>query len=319
MAAWSEESGINAEVTVASDLAQQLEPGLRRRQPARPLLRLADQLAGYASNGSLEAYGDDLSNAGDFFPSLVDTFTFDDKFYCAPKDFSTLGLVINTDLWAAAGLTDADIPTTWDELATVAEKLTRATPRAWRSARSTQRVGAFMAQAGGACQRRRHRGDRRQPGEPRGARLRAGADDGRRALRTPPTSAPAGAARRSASSKAAMTIEGNWITGAMSADFPDVDYAVAELPAGPGGQARYVHATAGASPPASANQEAAVDLVEYLTCDEQQLAFAEAFGVMPSRRVGRRRSTQQDNPDSRRSSPAPTTRRARRRTRARPR
>ena len=27
---------------------------------------------------------------------------------------STLALFINTDLWTAAGLTDADIPTTWD-------------------------------------------------------------------------------------------------------------------------------------------------------------------------------------------------------------
>ncbi len=32
----------------------------------------------------------------------------------------------------------------------------------------------------------------------------------------------------------AMTIEGNWIGGAMTADFPDVDYTVAELPQGPG-------------------------------------------------------------------------------------
>ena len=40
--------------------------------------------------------------------------------------------------------------------------------------------------------------------------------------------------------------------------------------------------TAGASPPASKNQKAALDLVEYLTSTNQQLAFAKAFGVMPS-------------------------------------
>ena len=32
----------------------------------------------------------------------------------------------------------------------------------------------------------------------------------------------------------------------------------------------------------SPNQEAALDLVEYLTSTEQQLAFSEAFGPMPS-------------------------------------
>ena len=32
---------------------------------------------------------------------------------------------------------------------------------------------------------------------------------------------------------AAMTIEGNWITGAMQADFPNIKYKVVELPKGP--------------------------------------------------------------------------------------
>ena len=43
----------------------------------------------------------------------MQTFTYDGKFYCAPKDFSTLALEINTDLWTKAGLTDADIPKDW--------------------------------------------------------------------------------------------------------------------------------------------------------------------------------------------------------------
>ena len=51
-----------------------------------------------------------LKNKSDFYPALVKSFTYNDKFYCAPKDFSTLQLVINTDLWKAAGLTDSDIP-----------------------------------------------------------------------------------------------------------------------------------------------------------------------------------------------------------------
>ena len=33
-----------------------------------------------------------------------------------------------------------------------------------------------------------------------------------------------------------MTIEGNWIKGAMKNDYPDVKYTVAELPAGPTGK-----------------------------------------------------------------------------------
>ena len=150
VAAWSEESGVEAEVTVASDLAQQLSQGFASNNPPDLFYVSTDQLAGYVSNGSLYAYGDDLSNAGDFLPTLVDAFTVDDEFVCAPKDFSTLGLVINTKLWKDAGLTDADIPTTWEELATVSKQLTQGKQVGLALSPEYARVGAFFPQAGGA-------------------------------------------------------------------------------------------------------------------------------------------------------------------------
>ncbi|GAB3618342.1 hypothetical protein GCM10027416_28990 [Okibacterium endophyticum] len=149
VAAWSEESGIDADVTVANDLPQQLSQGFAAGTPADVFYLSSDNLAGYADNGSLLAYGDQLSNADDFYPTLVENFTYDDQFYCAPKDFSTLALVINTRLWNEAGLTEADIPTTWDELASVAETLTTDGRVGLGLSSEYQRLGVFMAQAGG--------------------------------------------------------------------------------------------------------------------------------------------------------------------------
>ncbi|MEK8107547.1 extracellular solute-binding protein [Micromonospora sp. M12] len=83
----------------------------------------AAQFADYASVGALEPYGDRVSNPGDFYESLRTAFTYDGKLYCAPKDFSTLALQINTDLWTRAGLTDADVPTTWEQLTAAAQKI----------------------------------------------------------------------------------------------------------------------------------------------------------------------------------------------------
>ena len=40
---------------------------------------------------------------------------------------STLALFINTEMWSEAGLADADIPTNWDQLSTVAKKLSTPT------------------------------------------------------------------------------------------------------------------------------------------------------------------------------------------------
>ncbi len=69
-----------------------------------------------------------------------------------------------------------------------------------------------------------------------------------------------------------MTMEGNWIRGAMRNDYPDVEYTVAELPEGPAGKGTLLFTQCWGIAAESPNQAAAVDLVEYLTTPEQQLA-----------------------------------------------
>ena len=95
---------------------------------------------------------------------------------------------------------------------------------------------------------------------------------------------------------AAMVIEGNWIGGAMTNDYPDVKYTVAELPAGPGGQGTLQFTNCWGMAADSPNQKAALDLVEYLTATDQQLAFSKAFGPMPSIQSAAEQWSS-DNPD----------------------
>ncbi len=296
VAAWSEESGVKAEVTVASDLAQQLSQGFASNNPPDVFYVSTDQLAGYVSNGSLYAYGDDLSNAGDFLPTLVDAFTVDDEFVCAPKDFSTLGLVINTKLWKDAGLTDADIPTTWEELATVSKQLTQGKQVGLALSPEYARVGAFFPQAGGAMTN--EDGTEATVDSPENLEaldyVQGLMKDGVAAYSSDLGAGWGGEAFGKQLS--AMTIEGSWIGGAMSADFPDVDYTVAELPQGPAGPGTLAFTNCWGIAEASGNQEDAVDLVEHLTSEEQQLAFADAFGVIPSLESAAEQY-QQDHPD----------------------
>ena len=110
--AWAKKSGNTAEVVVASDLNQQLGQGFAGGTPPDIFYADAARIGDFAKAGNLYAYGDQVKDAG-FLDSLVQTYTYDGKLQCAPKDFSTLALVINTDLWTAAGLTDADIPKDW--------------------------------------------------------------------------------------------------------------------------------------------------------------------------------------------------------------
>lgn len=111
-AAWSTASGgSKAEVVSANDLAQQLSQGFAAGSPPDVFAVDATKFQGYAAE--MLPYGDGLSYKDDIYPTLRTTFTQGGKLYCAPKDFSTLALAINTDDWAAAGLTDADFPKTW--------------------------------------------------------------------------------------------------------------------------------------------------------------------------------------------------------------
>src|SRR5690242_14944592 len=122
-AAWASKTGNKATVTPAQDIAQQLGQAFAGSNPPDVFYVDASRFADYASVGALLPYGDKVSDANDFYESLRKTFTYQGKLYCIPKDFSTLAMEIDTGLWTKAGLTDADIPTTWDQLTAVAQKL----------------------------------------------------------------------------------------------------------------------------------------------------------------------------------------------------
>jgi multiple sugar transport system substrate-binding protein len=298
IAAWSAESGVAVE-PVATDVTNSttaLTQGFAAGNPPDLFYLGPDLLAGYAANGSLQAYGDELSNKDDFYPSLMENFTVDGQFYCAPKDQSTLALVINTDLWEAAGLTDADLPTTWDQLDTAATALTTDGRTGLTFGAEYQRVGVFMAQAGGGLV------------SDDGATAVADSSENAAALEyvkshladgtfAYPKDLGAGWGGEAFGKQlAAMTIEGNWITGAMSADFPDLNYRVVELPSGPAGQGTMQFTNCWGMAADSPNQQAALDLVEYLTSADQQLTFSAAFGPMPSVQSAADQ-WQADNPD----------------------
>jgi multiple sugar transport system substrate-binding protein len=280
VAAWSAKSGIPAEVKVASDLTQQATQGFAGGKPDDVLYVSTDQFAGWAKNGSLEAYGDQLSNKDDFYPGLVSAFTYDGKFYAAPKDFSTLALVINADMWSEAGLSDADVPTTWDQLSAVAKKLTKGKRVGLAFGPELQRVGVFLAQAGGGLLTADGKAQANaQPNIDGLTYVKELLTSGNAAFSSDLGAGWGGEAF--GKKQAAMVIEGNWITGAMTSTYPSVKYKVVELPAGTQkGTLQYTNAWGIATD--ADNKAGALSLVQFLTTTEQQLTFAKDFGVMPS-------------------------------------
>jgi multiple sugar transport system substrate-binding protein len=284
---WASASGNTATVTPAQDLTQQLGQALAGGNPPDVFYVDAGRFADYASVGALEPYGDKISNSTDFYQSLRTTFSYDGKFYCAPKDFSTLALEVNTELWQQAGLTDADIPTTWDQLTATAQKIKAkgVTPLVIGDTRD--RVGAFMKQAGGWIT------------SPDGKTATADSPENLQAIGYVKTLLTGGLAQYPkqldagwageafGKGKAAMTIEGNWIKGALQTDFPNVKYSVHPLPAGPKGQGTLSFTNCWGIAAKSKFKDQAIKFVEAMTAVDQQMTFAKAFGVMPSRQSAR--------------------------------
>ncbi|MFC8617407.1 extracellular solute-binding protein [Micromonospora purpureochromogenes] len=290
-AKWASSSGNQATVTPAQDLTQQLGQALAGGTPPDVFYVDAARFADYASVGALEPYGDKISNKDDFYESLRTTFTYDGKLYCAPKDFSTLALQINTDLWTKAGLTDADVPTNWDQLTATARKIKAKGQVPLALGDTRDRIGAFLVQNGGWLLSE----DGKQPTADTAENLAALTyvksliTEG---LARYPKQLDAGwSGEAFGKGKAVMTIEGNWIKGALQNDFPNVKYKVVELPAGPKGKGTLSFTQCWGIAAKSKYKEQAVKFVEAMTAGEQQITFAKAFGVMPSRQSVREQYT----------------------------
>ena len=280
-AAWAQKGGNTVTVTPAKDLTQELTQALAGGTPPDLFYVDASKFAGLVKAGALAAYGDQMPNKDDFYPNLLQSFTSDGKVYCVPKDFSTLGLQINTDMWKKAGLTEADYPQTWDQLETVAKKLTTGGVTGLVFNDTLDRVDAFMRQAGGSLLN----ADNTQftadsPQNLTGLDfVQKMAREG--VLKFPKQVDTGWGGEAMGKNKAAMAIEGNWFVGGVKNDYPNLKYTVVPLPKG-SQQATLSFTNCWGIAAKSKNQAAAIDLVKYLTSTDQQIAFAKAFGVMPS-------------------------------------
>jgi multiple sugar transport system substrate-binding protein len=292
-AAWAASTGNKATVTPAQDIAQQLGQAFAGSNPPDVFYVDAARFADYASVGALLPYGDKIPDADDFYSSLRKTFTYQGKLYCIPKDFSTIAMEINTDLWAKAGLGTADVPTTWDQLTTAAQKLKAAgvTPIAIGDTRD--RIGAFMVEAGGWIV------------NADGTKATADSPQNLQALQYVQTLLKSGyaqypkqlsagwAGEAFGKGLAAITFEGNWIKGAMQSDYPTVKYTVNPMPTGPKGAGTLSFTQCWGISAKTKYQDQAIKFVQAMTSKDQQLTFAKAFGVMPSRQSAKDQYTAQ--------------------------
>jgi multiple sugar transport system substrate-binding protein len=280
-AAFTKKTGIKVNVIIASDLGQQLAQGFASGKPPDVFNMGNDQVATYAKAGDLAPL-DKLKNVKAFYPSLRAAFSYKGHLYAAPKDFSTLALVVNNASWKGAGLTAKNYPKTWAQLSAVAKKLTRNGQVGLCTNPEFHRLGVFMIENGGWLV------------SANGQRATVNSPANVQAFNYVKTMLGNGSMKLTnqlgvgwggegfGKQMCAMTIEGNWIAGAMKADFPSVSYKVLQLPRGPKSLGTLQYDGGWGLAAASNNKPDAMSLISWLTSPGIELGNAKAFGVMPS-------------------------------------
>lgn len=79
----------------------------------------------YYNGGVLEELGQYMSKEAreDFYSNVMGTRIVDDKIYALPMEVEPMAMFYSVKAFEKAGLSESDVPETWDELLSVAEKL----------------------------------------------------------------------------------------------------------------------------------------------------------------------------------------------------
>ncbi|MBI5958542.1 MAG: extracellular solute-binding protein, partial [Chloroflexi bacterium] len=226
----------------------------------------------------------------DIYPSLLEVFTYKDTLYCPPKDFSTMTLQYNKDMFDAAGLEYPTADWTWDDLGAAAEALTGETEDGKTilglvTPPNFERWLPFLYQAGGTVL------------NDDWSESSFDSDATRESLEFyvglvgdgfagPPSLVDAGwGGEAFGQGRVAMAMEGNWVITYLLTQFPDLNWGVAELPKHPsGGQATMAFTVCYGVASDNDFADESWKLANFLTGKEGSMMVAEAgFGVMPVR------------------------------------
>jgi multiple sugar transport system substrate-binding protein len=220
-----------------------------------------------------------------FIPSLLEPYTIDGKVYGIPKDFNTLALHYNKDLFDEAGVEYPNAEDTWE---TLAEKV-RGVAALGDDVKgicfpaSYDRFGAFAFAAGWQPFDAEGNSNVTDPAFREAVEWYTGlVQEG---VAVQPSDIGAGwTGDCLKSDNVGIAIEGAWILGFLRDNAPNLQYGTAPMPIGPSGErGNFIYTVAYGLNADSPNREAAVKVLEALTSEEAQQWVLQQGLAIPSR------------------------------------
>lgn len=231
----------------------------------------------------------DNVKASDYYSTLLNPFVCTSgQVYGLPKDWNSLGVFYNKQMFQAAGLTAPSAGWTWNDLQTDAQKLTKnpGSPNSVYGAvlsADLSRWGAFLDQAGGSVLNK----DATQ--------ATFNSQQGIQAMQfydsffknntgaMPTTVGAPWNGDAFGKQRAAMVFEGGWLIPYMTTTYPNVQYGVAPLPTGPTGKpANLSFTNAWSAYSGTKHPEAAWELIKYMAGTTVQESNLNAGFALPT-------------------------------------
>ena len=233
--------------------------------------------------------GKDGVKASDYYSALINPFTCTSgQVYGLPKDWNSLGVFYNKQMFQAAGIPFPTANWTWDDLKNDAQKLTKnpGTPNSVYGislSADASRWGAFLLANGGTVLNKD--GTQATFNNQTGIdTLNYYASFIKNNIGALPTTVGApwnGDAF--GKQRAAMAIEGGWLIPYMASTYPNVQYDIAPLPMAPNGKrADLTFTNAWAAYSGTKNPEAAWELIKYMTGSTVQASQLNAGFALPT-------------------------------------
>jgi len=243
--------------------------------------------------GKLLALDDLMAKSGvkkdDFVPTLINAFSYQGKTYGIPKDFNTLGLVYNKDIFKAAGVAEPTNDWTWTDLSAAAKKLTTGSVVGLSLPADAARFMPFLWQAGGDLANINNAAGQAA------ADFYTGFEAKDNVSKLPSELGMGWAGEAFEKGKAAMVFEGGWLPADLNNNFKSVNYGVVQMPKGTAAKSNLIFTVSYSLSAKTKNPNAAWALANYLTGTDNQTKVLKAGFALPTRQA---LSSQITNPNS---------------------
>jgi len=248
---------------------------------------------GLFSSGAVEPLDSYIANSKvlkttDITPSLLSAFTYNGKIYGIPKDFNTLALFYNRDMFDVAKAPYPDEKDDWNSLTDKFRKVQAGLPGVYGIALAPEyaRMGAFAYAAGFSVF------DARGKSSVTGSQFREGFEFytglAKKGVGIMPADIGQGwGGGAFAAEKVAACLEGAWVIGFLRDQAPNLNYGATLLPKNPrtGQRGNLIFTVSWSMNAQSKHKQEAFQVLELLTSPEAQQWVLERGLALPSRQA----------------------------------